>query len=271
MVSFAGRICYNILGIVSCIHSGKRGFGEKGILLLKILSCLADILFPRRCVLCDAPLGFKTLHVCRKCRPKLKFIEEPWCLKCGKAMADASKPYCRDCSRVNHYYTKGFAPFLYRGAMRESVVRFKYYGRGEYASFYAKAILAFGKDRLEKWRIDAVVPVPVHRQRLYKRGYNQAALAAEALSGLTGIPMDEKLVVRRVKTKAQKELDVSERRRNLFEAFALTKDRCPYERVLIVDDIYTSGSTVDAVARLLKEAGAAEVYFACICIGGEDC
>ncbi len=234
------------------------------------LKSLREILYPRRCALCDAPLSRKERYVCGGCRRKLRFVREPVCMKCGKPMADSAKEYCRDCSRTSHYYVRGFAPFVYRGDMRASVVRFKYAGRGEYAAFYARAMGVFGEYFLKAWKPEALIPVPVHPSRLIKRGYNQAVLLAEELSKLTGIPADDRLVIRRVKTAAQKELDVAERRKNLARAFACSES-CPYRRVLVVDDIYTSGSTADALALLLLSAGAEEVYFASVCIGAEDC
>lgn len=114
---------------------------------------------------------------------------------------------------------------------------------------------------------DAIIPVPIHRSRYRRRGYNQAELVAAELSRLTGIPMYERLVTRSRKTAPQKELTIQERQNNLKKAFNITSNDVKLKKTILVDDIYTTGSTLDAVAMELKRHGVKSVYFIALCIG----
>ena len=137
----------------------------------------------------------------------------------------------------------------------------------EFAKLYGRIMHDRLKEKIDEWNVDAIVPVPVHKSRLKKRGYNQAALIAKELSKRLKIPVNECLVVRTGATGAQKDLSAAERQNNLKKAFKVTENVVEYDTVLIVDDIYTTGATVDAMARCLKGAGIKKVYFATLCIG----
>ena len=114
---------------------------------------------------------------------------------------------------------------------------------------------------------DVIIPVPIHISRLKMRGYNQAGLIAEALGRIIGIPIDEEALVRVIKTAPMKELSNRERVKNLQNAFQADEKVVRYKKVLIVDDIYTTGATFDACAAVLKQAGVREVYGISLCVG----
>ncbi|MFQ7550765.1 MAG: ComF family protein [Blautia marasmi] len=116
-----------------------------------------------------------------------------------------------------------------------------------------------------------MIPVPLHPKRMEKRGYNQAEIIAGEIGRILQLPVDTKTVVRRVNTKPQKELNDKERRSNLRSAFAVRQPKLPWKKILIIDDIYTTGSTVDGVSLALKAAGAEQVYFLTIAIGTGFC
>lgn len=119
------------------------------------------------------------------------------------------------------------------------------------------------KDR----RIEAIIPIPLHKKRKRKRGYNQAELLAGELGNILGLPVYTDVLVRVRDTKPQKTLDDAERKNNLKEAFKTTENIVQLNYILVVDDIYTTGSTLDAAASALAKAGVAEVYTCCIGIG----
>ena len=150
--------------------------------------------------------------------------------------------------------------------MRRSVTRYKYYGCREYGDFYAKAMYRYAKMELREWKPDLIVPVPVHRSKERMRGFNQAAYLAERISRYTGIPADMGLVQKNIKTKSQKKLNALQRRKNLEKAFCVTGD-VRGKDILVIDDVYTTGSTIDAMASCLKKKGAENVYFLTVCIG----
>lgn len=230
-----------------------------------------DWIYPRRCPVCDGILGKKEPYICRKCVPKLQPVREPRCRKCGRGLRSVTEEYCTDCASRRHEYDSGFAVYPYHGLVRESLMRFKYAGRQEYARFYAQAIRTSGGSTIRRMQPDILIPVPVHRKKLRARGYNQAEVLARRLSEKTGIRMEKDLVIRMKNTLPQKELDRLQRKKNLQDAFALkeTGRRFPWKRVLLVDDIYTTGSTVDTLALLLKKAGAEKVFFVAVAMGGD--
>ncbi len=154
---------------------------------------MLSLLYPARCVICDEIVDRVGESVCRKCRNKIIYIEEPRCLKCGRQLKREEQEYCRDCRTRNHKYIQGTALYDY-GSMADSLFRFKYKGRMEYAGFYGAEMYRRKKDGLSMVRPDALVPVPIHSSRKKKRGYNQAELLARELSKCSGIPLNTGLI-----------------------------------------------------------------------------
>ena len=224
---------------------------------------ILDILCPARCPICHdiAPKGKK---ICPDCRKKLPYIETKRCLKCGKPIED-ERVFCRDCLKICHNYDEGIGIFRYEEVMRESMSYFKYKGRKEYGHVFGELAAAASADRLEKWCADVCVPVPIHKSKLVQRGYNQAEVLAEAYSEKTGLPVLKNALVRPNKTRAMKELNAEERAANLRGAIYPGASVPP--AVLVIDDIYTTGATIDACAHALRQAGASRVFFLTICIG----
>lgn len=228
---------------------------------------IAGLLFPRRCPVCHEAVEDAGELACKICRTRLPYVRTPFCLKCGKPLLMEESEYCGDCRRKKHMFRQGRAPFVYDRLMRESIARYKYSGRREYASFYAEEILRKCAREAVFWKGEVLVPIPLHPSRRRKRGYNQAALLARELSKRCGIPVDEKLLFRTRKTRAQKELNDQERLTNLKNAFSVREGNIPYKNIILIDDIYTTGSTIDEAARVLKENGVQTVFFLCICVG----
>lgn len=226
-----------------------------------------NLLFPRRCPLCDQVIPMDRL-VCETCSGKLPYLREPLCKKCGKSLGDVRQEYCRDCIRKKHTFLAGRAVFAYEGRMKESLYRFKYSNRREYSAFYAKEAAKVRGDWIRRCGVEAIIPVPLHRKRRQKRGYNQAEVFARELGERMDLPVCANLVSRVKNTRPQKELNQAERQKNLKKAFIINRSIVQLNRVLLVDDIYTTGSTVDAVAQALRDAGVKEVYVLCISIGG---
>ena len=145
--------------------------------------------------------------------------------------------------------------------------RFKYSNKREYADFYAKEAVRIYGDWIRRKQIEAIVPVPMYRLKEKGRGYNQAAVFARTLGEKMNLPVEKRMVKRIRNTTPQKELNDVERKINLKKAFQLVPNIVKYRKILIVDDIYTTGSTIDAVAEVLLQAGVDEIYFLCISIG----
>lgn len=230
------------------------------------LTKIVDLLFPLRCPVCDGIVPAGEGKACKECRKKIRYISEPRCLKCGSQLNDAAKIFCTACERTPHIFDKGIALYDYQ-SMRRSIYRFKYKKRCEYAAFYAEEIYRHLKDEILSMEADAIIPIPLHKSKQKSRGYNQAELVAAQLSRLTGIPLEKNLVKRIRKTVPQKQLDVHGRQNNLKKAFIIKPNVVKLNKTILIDDIYTTGSTMDAVAKALKRHGVDTVYFITLCIG----
>lgn len=236
----------------------------------KVLDEVVNALLPPACPMCGRPAPFimgRRTDICPECMNVIDYVSEPVCLKCGKPVQDDETEYCMDCSRKTHIYDQACAVYEYSKSVKNSIYRFKYHNKREYAGIYAKQIADKCGDMIRAWSPEVLIPVPVHSSRLKERGYNQAQLIAAKLEQLTGIPMDCESLVRVAKTVPMKELNNEQRVKNLRNAFQVNKKVVRYKKALIVDDIYTTGATFDACAAVLKQAGVQEVYGVSLCVG----
>lgn len=231
--------------------------------------CLRELLsyiYPPRCPICDAIL-VPGKEVCTSCEAQIVLISEPTCRKCGKPLEIETQEYCGDCARKTHYFRQGKAIFLYKAGIKKSMYRFKYSNRREYAPFYARRTAQMQRDWVSRKRVEVIIPIPMYDKKKRRRGYNQAEVFARALGRELGLPVDTKIVKRIRETTPQKELNNKQRQNNLKNAFQLTENIVKYKEILLVDDIYTTGSTMDAVAETLLAGGACNIYYICISIG----
>lgn len=225
-----------------------------------------DALFPPRCAICGEIVDKKG-NICEACGLKVRYIVSPFCMICGKALDSEERELCQDCNRKSHEFRRGVAAFAYTKELKASMYQFKYNNKREYASFYAGSLAALKGHIIKSWQPEVLMPVPLHRKRYKKRGYNQAALIARELGNLLGIPVDEHSLVRTVNTAPQKTLDDKQRAKNIKNAFQVRNNIVQYKKAVLVDDIYTTGATLDACAAVLKRAGVQQVYFVSVCVG----
>ena len=223
-----------------------------------------NLLYPAACCGCDRPTT--RLEFCSRCRAEIHTPRSPLCLICGAPFATAGGADHR-CDRCLTY-TFGF------GCARACTL----YDAGDTVQHPLKSVLQrykYNRDvglarplgRLLSERCpvvvgayDVIMPVPLHVSRLRWRGFNQAQLLARPLARQAGVPMDALSLERIRHTRPQVELTEAERRRNVAHAFRVTRPECVHRRrILLVDDVYTTGATVDECSRELKRAGAASV------------
>lgn len=188
-------------------------------------------------------------------------------MKCGKEIERKEQEYCSDCIRIPKHYVKGYPVFHYVEPVKKGVAAFKYHNRREYAEFYCETILEQFGESFQELNLDGILPVPIHRHKLRIRGYNQTELLSRRLSRILQVPHYKDLLVRRIDTTPQKELNDKERLNNLKRAFFLRQNDVKLERVLLVDDIYTTGATIEACTEVLLQSGVQAVYYTAICIG----
>ncbi|MBS5323837.1 MAG: ComF family protein [Lachnospiraceae bacterium] len=225
------------------------------------------MLYPRRCPVCHDIAVPGGSRICNVCREKLKPITGPRCFRCSKPLKREEQEYCKDC-RKTRLFDQGIGIFPYGSVLQESLFKLKYGKRQEYGGFYGQIAAVYSREIIRNWGVEIIIPIPLHRKRMEKRGYNQAELIAEALGKTLCIPVDSRLMKRKVNTRPQKELDYRERKQNMKNAFFL-KGENRYRRILLVDDIYTTGSTIEAAAELLKRNGAENVFFLTIAMGAD--
>ena len=226
-----------------------------------------DFFYPGRCPVCGRILAKEEVLVCRRCRMELPWVAEPVCIRCGKPIASPEKALCADCARTDHAFTEGRAALLYEKGIRLSVNRMKFYNHREYLPFYAACMYAAHRGHLQKWNADCIIPVPMHPKKRTERGFDQAVLLARALSELCRIPVLEDVLVRTRYTKASRKLGREHRLANLRGAFTVRQRESLPQSVLLVDDIYTTGMTMDHAAAALRKAGVTQIYFLTLCTG----
>ena len=226
-----------------------------------VWSAILQLIYPRRCPFCDEPVLGKEEFVCADCKVRIRVVKEPYCMKCGKELNRSEAEYCADCKKYPHKYDRGRSLLVYEGPVKRSVYRFKYAGRKEYAGSYAGLMEAELGDFVREISPDALIPVPLHRKRFRKRGYNQAQLLAKEIGGRMGIPVLGATVQRVKNTVPLKTLERVRRQNNLKKAFKINGNDVKLNTVIIIDDIYTTGSTMDALSAVLRRAGVKQIFF----------
>lgn len=225
-----------------------------------------DALFPPACLSCDAPVA-DAGGVCPDCFAGLSPLAPPFCARCGVPFAHAAEgepgpdgPSCAACWAEPPPFRLARAALRYDDGARALILPFKHRDRTEIAAPLAAWMARAGRDALAG--ADALVPVPLHRWRLWRRRHNQAALLAGALSRRTGLPHWPGALVRARATQPLGELSAEARRRAVSGAFAVPpawRDRVRGKVLVLVDDVMTSGATARACAEALLHSGAAEL------------
>jgi ComF family protein len=238
------------------LPAGLRGLARRAV--QQIGRAAVDAVLPPRCLACGATVG-EPGALCGRCWASMTFFAPPWCAVCGlpfpHPMGDGA--VCADCARAKASWDRARAVLRYDKHSRRLVLALKY-DRTHLAPALGRWMLRAGADVLSD--IDAVVPVPLHWTRLFARRYNQAALLANAIRSVGGPPVMPDCLVRRRRTPSQGRLGPLARARNVRGAFALRAGRdVKGKRVVIIDDVSTTGATVEECARVLRRAGAAWV------------
>ena len=211
-----------------------------------------DLLFPPICGGCGQP----GVHWCDNCLRLTKEIKPPICEICGQPMG--VNMICNRCSSTVPQFKRLRSWALYEGPVREAIKRLKYRQNMSLGVILADPLV----DLLDElgWEIDLVIPVPLGVARLRERGYNQAVLIARPLALRTGLRYNSKGLTRIRETQSQVGLSYDQRRANVQNAFHGNRDLIVNRKILVIDDVATSSSTMDACGAALKKAGAEKVY-----------
>lgn len=224
-------------------------------LFQKSTQSLLDLLFPPHCVVCKAPKQW----LCESCYNKIAFIVPPICPQCGTPISGRNS-ICEQCRHNPLHFMDGIrsASYFEDNPIRPAIHFLKYRNHQAVVTVLAK-ILAQAYQRYGL-AADVIVPVPLHAVRLRERGYNQSELLAQCLSQELGLPLNVKSLQRTRQTKSQMTLGSNERHQNVAEAFGCTGVDLAGQKVLLIDDVCTTGSTLDSCAKALKQSGVASVW-----------
>ncbi|MEH6756035.1 MAG: double zinc ribbon domain-containing protein [Parasphingorhabdus sp.] len=235
---------------------------------MEILSALfkpvLDFALPPRCPICGVTVEADH-HFCLSCWQDLVFLIEPWCASCGKpfAFAQGEGAQCVTCLQNLPDHDGVRAVVAYDDKSSLLAMRLKYGTRLGYGELIARQLERF----LHEVPADAlIIPVPLHRWRLWSRGFNQSVLIARALSKRNAIAMDTGILSRKSATPPLRFMSAKQRRKLVKDAFLLSGDarsKIDERTIILVDDVYTTGATTNACARLLKKSGADRVLVFC--------
>lgn len=228
------------------------------------LHALSSLFYPATCVVCSGDVE-RPEYLCESCRSRARRITSPFCTKCSEPFSGAITQTfsCANCEHRTLHFESAVAAYRSRGLVRKLVHEFKYGHQRHLRHPLAEWLGETMSDpRLRGRRFDLIVPVPLHPARERERGFNQATLLAELLARQVAVPL--RAVLERIRyTTTQTAYDRAERMENLHDAFRLRKNMNVRElRVLLIDDVLTTGSTLSECARVLKEAGAISVHAA---------
>jgi ComF family protein len=223
---------------------------------------LLDAVLPPRCPSCGETVGNQG-SLCPACWSKLRFIAEPFCQRCTLPVPEAAPGLvvCPNCIVDPPNYLRARAALRYDASSAPMILAMKHRAKLQAVPAFGAWMARSGGDLLAD--ADALVPVPLHRWRMLKRGFNQSGLLAQAVSARTGVPSLLDGLVRRTATKSQQGLGALERTRNItsssFEVPSSRWSRIEGQRLILIDDVLTTGSTLSACASVLQHAGAASV------------
>jgi ComF family protein len=233
-------------------------------LKLEPIRALASLFYPPLCAICAVPVGHDE-YLCSGCNEKAPRIKPPFCATCSEPFPGSITESfsCANCAHRVLHFTAAVAAYRSRGVVRKLIHDFKYNKQLHLRHVVASWLLETLDDpRLQGRRFDLVIPVPLHPARKRERGFNQAELLADALSARAKLPARNALERIRY-TITQTAFDRSERMENLHNAFRLRKNAdVRGSRVLLIDDVLTTGSTLSECARVLKAGGAISVHAA---------
>lgn len=231
--------------------------------LRTLFESLVNIVYPLNCVICKAKLApDESIPLCFECFSKIGHITPPFCIKCGGLLGADLVPYniCLKCKNNNYYFDQAWASTVYEGVIRECIHLLKYSHRLSIVNLFGKIMINFADKYMTMERFDYIIPIPLHRTKLREREFNQAELLALPIANKFNKRLLKDMISRIKYTTPQSELADSQRQENVRGIFRITRsESLKHKNILIIDDVFTTGSTVNECASLLKASGASIV------------
>lgn len=221
-----------------------------------------DLVLPPRCAACAGAVPAQG-DLCAACWSGLRFLEPPWCRQCGYPTPDvgAADPLCAPCAKQAPVFDRARAALRYDDASKRLILGFKHHERLDAVDLFGRWMSQVGEELIEPTSL--LVPIPLHRWRLLRRGFNQSSLLARAVRRYVGGRLALDLLVKPIATASQQTLGGAARSRNITNASFTVRQKHLAQvldaRIVLIDDVFTTGSTVAAAAQVLRRAGAARI------------
>lgn len=246
----------------------------------KLISAVSELVFPSSiyCISCGNLIDSSRHYaLCNRCMEEIHWANQRVCGKCGKVLTgDEDRELCSDCVENHHSFTRGFTCMVYQSLEKEMLHTYKFNGAAYMGEKLGEILLDRIRPEVEfgDINVDMVTSVPMSKSKLKKRGYNQSELMAKVVARGLGLLYNNRVLVRKSQKKAMNKLSRQQRMENVMEAYALGSDQRELAKikdksVLLIDDIYTTGATVDACSDLLFQAGASQVYVLTLAAGAD--
>ena len=229
----------------------------------QLLSAIVDLIFPPCCPICKRRgESFHPPRLCPQCQGEVKLIVSPLCTICGLPFTagEGEDHLCGDCLTERRYFTTARAVGIYQGTLQKAIPMFKYRMNTPLIKTLGDILITNCERLLNPFAYDLLIPVPLHRSRLRERGFNQALILVREVENKIHLPLDYLNLQRIRDTQPQTSLKEKERKKNVRGAFGLREEqKVKGKTILLVDDVYTTGATVNECSRVLKKAGAKRV------------
>ena len=217
-----------------------------------------DIVFPNICMSCGNKMDKDDRYICKNCKSHLIFLDTNICPVCGsKLLSDK----CDVCAKSSFLFDKARSVYPMSDEIRNMIHNFKYKDLPKVGLFFVEMAGVYLKKNQEFMDTDFVVPVPLHKVKNRIRGFNQAEIIAKGIAKLMNVTFSKNIVLRKKFTETQTKLSRKERAKNVSNAFNIkNKEKLQNKNFIIIDDVFTTGSTVNAITQSLKDNGASKVY-----------
>lgn len=237
----------------------------------KIIDIILQFFFPMKCPVCDEILPFKIFdlpkapYICKRCYKKLNYNAGDRCFICSKPLDLSDETYCKDCKKTKRFFDAGFGMLIHDTSAQNIIYGLKFGRKKDNAKFIGYEMARCFAKTILLWNTFVFIPIPLHKKKFRTRGFNQAELIAMELSENLArynikTTVDSNFLLRTINTKPQKKLNANQRLKNISHAFEVSEPN-KYLSVILIDDIMTSGATLNEAARILKKAGVKKVYF----------
>lgn len=225
---------------------------------------IINLIFPNTCINCQKSINAEE-HLCHNCIKKIRFNRAPICKSCGRTLKfDQFKRECKFCATNNYSFERNYSLFQYKDPIIELIYSYKYKRFKKIKSFLFEHLSEFLKfyDIINKHNINIISSVPLHKSKLRERGYNQSELIARAIAEFVSLPYKETLLATKY-TRSQTRIRYLDRQKKVKGAYKTKDNFCG--TILLVDDVFTTGSTLNECSKLLKKNGADKVITLTIC------